>query len=359
MNSHGGARVPPTARLAPVFFGGGFLSVLFIICSCLTSGAQTSNGELAQPQVNTDARPLTSVPHARTIVTRVHVVLDDGGPPIGKLEVHGSQCAGGSINSRGVATLFSDLDTDVCSVFVASVGYQALRLGASAAHSHYTAVMRRIGADELGSVSPPISVKMLRIPPSAHKAYAEGEVAMGLGRWPEAVAWFSKAVAEYPAYALAWDEMGTALDELHMTAAAKAEWRKALNADPSLSRPCVHLAAMALREDRNEEAARWSDCAVRSPESASLLAWHYDAVANLRLGRFARAESSARQAIRIDDQHLLPRAQYVLGAALAERHDLNGAAEHLQRYLTLEPDGEFAAAARTGLDEIRKTATRP
>jgi tetratricopeptide (TPR) repeat protein len=90
-----------------------------------------------------------------------------------------------------------------------------------------------------------------------------------------------------------------------------------------------------------------------------LLAWHYDAAANLRLGRFARAESSARQAIRIDDQHLLPRAEYVLGAALAERHDLNGAAEHLQRYLTLEPDGEFAAAARTGLDEIRKTATRP
>jgi len=316
-------------------FVGGLLVMLFVHC-CPMLGAQSGNGgssgSLSQPQVNTDARSPDyrgpgMHPDTAEIVTKVHVVLDDGGPPVGKLELDKSSCASAWINSRGVATLISPRSSDGCGAYVSSVGFRTLRLETSAARSRYTAVMRRIGNGERGSASEPNSVTALRIPPPAHKAYAEGEMAMGLGRWTDAVDWFNKALADYPAYALAWDELGTAFNELRRTEDAKKAFQKALAADPSLARPCIHLAGMALNEERYDEAAGYADCAVHSPQGASLLAWYYDAVANLRLRRFARAESSARQAIRMDGQHVMPNVEYILGAALDGQRDVNGAIE--------------------------------
>ena len=66
-------------------------------------------------------------------------------------------------------------------------------------------------------------------------------------------------------------------------------------------------------------------------------AWFPDAVANLNLGKFEQAVKAAREAVKADPQHTVPRAEYVLGMALAETRDMKGAAAALKDYLAHTP----------------------
>ncbi|MGA2184588.1 MAG: hypothetical protein ABSH47_16315 [Bryobacteraceae bacterium] len=78
----------------------------------------------------------------------------------------------------------------------------------------------------------------------------------------------------------------------------------------------------------------------RSSGAPAPRAWFYDAAANFALNRLGRADSSARRTIETDDAHVFPRAEYILGMALARKRDL-------------EPQGAFAPTARQRLAEIQ------
>ncbi|HTP87485.1 MAG TPA: tetratricopeptide repeat protein [Bryobacteraceae bacterium] len=309
------------------------------------------------PSVNPNASTDSNTPSVPgEVITAFHVVLDDGGPPVRKPDIVSRSCNSYSMKANGVATLVAPSWVGHCSATISLPGFQSVRVETTLVHRPITLVLRRIGAEPSTMAAGPVSVAMLRMPPSAHKAYAEGEAAMGLGRLAEAAAFFRKTVSEYPTHALAWDELGLALDKLNLRDEAAAAWRKALEADPSLTRACMHLAVVAIRDARYTDAARYTECAVRSPEAATAAAWYLDAAASFSLDRFPRAESSARQAIRLDQTQQFPRAEFILGMALAQLNDTADAIEHLRRYLSLEPTGEFARAARKRLNDLESRA---
>ena len=82
--------------------------------------------------------------------------------------------------------------------------------------------------------------------------------------------------------------------------------------------------------------------------------FYLNAVANLRLDRLDAAESSAREAVRLDPAGRNPRSGYVLGLVLARKRQFGAAAELLNAYLKAEPAAADSDSARRQLREIER-----
>jgi tetratricopeptide (TPR) repeat protein len=83
-------------------------------------------------------------------------------------------------------------------------------------------------------------------------------------------------------------------------------------------------------------------------------AWFYNCVAKFHLDNVDGAENSARQGIRIDTAHRVPKLEYVLGTILSQKGDYQGAAEHLHKYLSLSPNAPDATEVRKKLEEVER-----
>ncbi len=219
-------------------------------------------------------------------------------------------------------------------------------------------VLQRLGAEGEAYPKGTINLAALGIPAAAQRAYAKGEAAMGLHDLPEAEKWFRLAVKEYPGHALAWDELGLVLERLRKVPEARSAYQCSVAADSRLARPLIHLAGMAIAEQRWQEAADLTAQALILKPAAFQRAWFYDALANFVLGRSDRAVESARRTIELDSEHGFPSAEYVLGVALTARGEYGPASEHLGAYLALAPKGRFAARARQRLAELNATSNR-
>jgi Tetratricopeptide repeat len=274
-------------------------------------------------------------------------VLEDGGKPVSRPDfVYSDSCIP---SAWGPAT--------PCVVHVYLKGFrEAVAPVSSIAKT--TVVLRRLGAEGEPSPKRTVEVGALRVTPAAHKAYAKGEAAMGLHDVANAERWFRAAVAEYPGHALAWDELGLALEELGKPQEARSAYLRSVEADPRLARPLVHLAGLAIAAESWEEAASFTARAIALAPGDFPRAWYYDALANFALERLEQTESSARRAIDLDSEHAFPAAEYVLGVALAASGNSGGASWSLHTYLKLAPRGEFAEPARRRLAEITAESKR-
>ncbi len=219
-------------------------------------------------------------------------------------------------------------------------------------------VLRRLGSDGEAYPRGMIHVEELRIPAAAQRAYAKGEVAVGRRNFAEAEKWFRTAVDAYPGHALAWDELGLILEQLGRRREAASAYRRAIEADPRLARPLVHLAGMAILAQKWQDAADLTAQALALKPPAFPRAWFYDALANFTLGQSDRAAESARQAVALDSEHAFPTAEYLLGMLLAAKGDDGPAAEHLVAYLKLAPRDRFATRARQRLAEMESRSAR-
>jgi hypothetical protein len=239
-----------------------------------------------------------------------------------------------------------------CYLAVSLSGFQTATAAVSAVRRRIVIVLLRRGAEGKTHGDVMVSLKMLQAPPSAGRAYGQGEKEMGLGNWAEAEADFRDAVKIWPEHALAWDELGQALEKQGKAEGVREAYEAALAADPGLARPQVHLAGLAIRRRQWAEAAELSDRALRLKPSAFPRAWFYDALASFNLGRLERAEADARRTIENDAEHGFPLAEYVLGTILAKRGETCGAIGHLKFYVAVEPGTRYAVAARRTIAEL-------
>ncbi len=140
-------------------------------------------------------------------------------------------------------------------------------------------------------------------------------------------------------------------------AAAAEAYEMAVNLDPKLvdarlgllwsyvqlkKWPEVEAAADALIEQKAD---------VKYPEI-----YTHRAIARFNRSDLAGAESSVMEGIRRDTKHQLPRSEMVLGAILEARGDTDGARQHMQRYLELDPRATDAATIRERINNVGKVA---
>jgi tetratricopeptide (TPR) repeat protein len=91
-------------------------------------------------------------------------------------------------------------------------------------------------------------------------------------------------------------------------------------------------------------------------------AWLRNALGYYYLRNFASAEKSARQGMKVDDQHQFPRLEMLLGVVLAQERNYTEAATHIQNYLKVATQPAEIAEAQKQLAEVTRlsaSATAP
>jgi tetratricopeptide (TPR) repeat protein len=193
-------------------------------------------------------------------------------------------------------------------------------------------------------------------PKNARKAYEKGLAAIKAQDWDAAGRELARAVKEYPKFAVAWFELGGALEKRGDTAAAAQAWQEAVKADSKYLLPYEKLAAYADRKEQWDEAARYSSAWLQLDPEEFPAAYLLNAIANARLGRMDEAERAARAGLLIDHNRRMPRLSYVLGLILAEKHQYAESVEQFRDYLKYMPNARDAETVRQHISKLEQSA---
>lgn len=161
---------------------------------------------LAWAQENVLTRPAENAPATMNRMIG-RIVLQDGSKPPFPPSVSGScGVAMSGWSSFTVAAPWTDhAEQHACWVLVSLAGYRSVR---GPVEDDMVVVLKRLGESE-GST---VSLTVLKAPEKARKAYGKGGQAVWKKDWAAAQKWYEDAVALYPEYATAWDELGLALE---------------------------------------------------------------------------------------------------------------------------------------------------
>jgi tetratricopeptide (TPR) repeat protein len=213
-----------------------------------------------------------------------------------------------------------------------------------------TLVMRRI-ANAPGTT---ISFSSLNAPKDAKKNFEKGQKEAQKEKWDKARDYFMQSTAAYPEYASAWFELGRVQRRLNDDAGAKQSFEKAIEADAKFVSPYLELALLSAAGNNWEEVEQITDKVLKLNPFDFPGAYFYNAVANLNLNQLDDAEKSAKEALKLDPNHRIPKIEHVMGLILARKEDYTGATRHLQTFLQFVPNGPEADLAKGHLEAVQK-----
>jgi tetratricopeptide (TPR) repeat protein len=199
-----------------------------------------------------------------------------------------------------------------------------------------------------------VSATSARAPGDARKDYEKGLEDTKNGKLDSAQEKFQKAVQAFPQYAAAWLELGRVQAQKNDTAGARQSFHQAIAADGRFISPYRELASLAGHDKQWQELADTSDQLIKLNALDFPEFWFSNAVAKFHLQNYDAAENSARQGIKIDPQHRIPKLEYVLGIIEAQKGDYQGAGEHLRKYLSLSPSAAEAADTRKKIEDVER-----
>lgn len=220
-----------------------------------------------------------------------------------------------------------------------------------------TIILHRIAAVE-GST---VSMTSLEAPKDAKKLYEKGASAVKKQNWEDAQKSLDKAVQIYPKYAAAWYELGRAYAGLGNAAEARKCYDHALAADGKFLKPYLEIADLLMKEKDWKELAVKTNLLIRLDPIDYPGAYLYNSFAYYSMNDFVSAEKSAREGIKIDSAHNVPKMEHILGVILANKRDYAGAAALFKAYLEHSPNASDADTVRKQLADLERMAglTKP
>ena len=189
-----------------------------------------------------------------------------------------------------------------------------------------------------------ISTADLNIPENARQEFDKASDLIAAENWNKALEHLNKAVAIYPKYAAAYNNVGVVYARLGNRTQEREALNKAIGLDDHFASAYTNLGRMAIA-DRDFATAETllNKSAVLDPSSAPTLVL----LANVELlnQHYDEAIANARRAHALPDApHAL--AHYVAGRALAHKNLVPDALAELQTFLNEEPVGPRADAVR-------------
>ena len=213
-----------------------------------------------------------------------------------------------------------------------------------------TITLRPISNAE-GSV---LSVTSLAAPDSARKALDKARDLQKKNKGDEARQSLEKAVNIYPQYAVAWSELGQLQYANHDRAAAQHSFEQALAADSKYAKPYLWLAQMAVDAQQWQTVVDVTNKLLALNSTSFPGAWFLNATGNYNRQNFDAAEHAAREGMKADPEHHIPRMQYLLGLALAKKNDFAQAAENIRQFLRYSTNPAEVADAQKQLAQIEQ-----
>jgi tetratricopeptide (TPR) repeat protein len=191
-----------------------------------------------------------------------------------------------------------------------------------------------------------------KVPAEALKEFERGAHAREEGRLDEAVAHLRKALAIYPEYLKARNDLGAYLMAQGKFEEASEELRRATEMDSKSFNPHLNLGIVLIQQQKFREAADVLEKALTlDPTSAA--ARLYEGVALLGTGDGRRAERELSAAYESGgSQYAL--AQFYLGRLYAERGERALAVRALETYLRDKPDAANAEKVRAQIESLRR-----
>lgn len=259
----------------------------------------------------------------------------------------------GGVGGGGMGRQQAERELMGCDIVAKLAGYRSEAVSLAGRRSMDnpdvgTIIMRRIANVEGLSTS----MTTLMAPKDARKAFDKGRELLKKNKLAEAQKELDKAVELHPKFAAAWFELGRIHLTGNKTDEAKAAFTKAIEADSKYVNPYLPLAQMAATSQKWEEAAELSGKLIRLNPVDFPHAFLINGVANYNLKKYDEAEKSAAEAVKLDPQHRMPKANHLLGALLAEKGELEPAATQLKSYLQFSPQAGDAENVRKMIGEI-------
>lgn len=215
-----------------------------------------------------------------------------------------------------------------------------------------TIILRRLGNVEGLTISATTGLA----PKDARKAFDKAKDNVKRQKWAEAQKDLEKAVQVYPKFASAWHQLGLIHEKQNNVEAARKAYAEALSADAKFINPYLQLAQISAKEQKWQEVADTSSRVVKLNPFDFPQAYFYNAVANFNLRKMDAAETSAREAVKLDSQHRIAKASHLLGVILAQKEDYKGAAEQMENYLKFAPTAGDAEQVRKQLEQMRRVS---
>jgi tetratricopeptide (TPR) repeat protein len=216
-----------------------------------------------------------------------------------------------------------------------------------------TIILHRIGNVE----GLTISATSRMAPKDAQKAFEKGRSEAKKEKLENAQKEFEKAVTVYPKYAAAWFELGLVQEGRKDEEGARKSYDAALGADSKFVSPLLSLAAMAMRQQKWQEAADYTGHLLKLNPVDFPQAWYFNSVANYYLKKMDVAEKAAREGILRDTVHRYAKMNQVLGIVLAQKQDFAGAVEQLKAYVQYAPTAPDVDQVKKQIADVEKFIT--
>ncbi len=208
-----------------------------------------------------------------------------------------------------------------------------------------------------GSEASVLSATSLAAPNSAKKAMDKAREQERKNKIPDAEKSLQKAVEIYPQYAAAWTELGRLQYMNHDNANAQHSFEQALAADPKYAKPYLGLAQLEVESGHWEKAAELTGKVV-TLNSGYPAAWLIHGVSQYNLKDYDGAETSARNGLKVDGEHRVPRLEHLLGLIMAGKRDYVQAADHMRAFVKYSTQPSEQAEGQKVLAEIEKRSAQ-
>ncbi len=172
-----------------------------------------------------------------------------------------------------------------------------------------------------------VSFSALSAPKKARKAYekATKELRKKKVKYSKVIKELEKAVKLYPKYATAWHLLGTTRLQLEDEEGARKAFRQAIESDSKYVRPYLSLAMLEGEKNRWQEVARLVDRVLELNPYISQ-AHYLRAMANFKLGKLDLAEQSIYEYRKHEPSKQSPQSFFLAGAIFASKSEYGSAA---------------------------------
>ncbi len=197
-----------------------------------------------------------------------------------------------------------------------------------------------------------LDASMASVPKTAQDYYYKAVESARLGDNQKAVELLKQALALYPSFALALNELGEQYLKLGQIDRAAEPLQRAVSLSPDAYEPSLNYGFVLLNQMKFVDAERYLRAALRQNETA--FAPHlYLGMALVNLKDYQEAEIELKKAISLGGDKAA-QAHYYLGGLYWRARNYDQAANELEKYLHLEPKAANAERIRNTIKDLRK-----
>jgi len=205
--------------------------------------------------------------------------------------------------------------------------------------------------------TPTVAADQLKIPEKASREYEQACSALGGRKLDDAEKHLRAAVREYSKYSPAWVTLGQLLVRRARADEGKQACTQASVAEPGYAPSYLCLADIAARAHDWAAALALSGRALALGPTYAVVAYEYDAAANLNLRNLADAEKSGLRAVELDRDNHEPRVHFVLAQVYEAKGDRQKEAEQLREYLRHATDAGDITIVSDALRRLENSGT--